>query len=72
MTEYEEAQIIKHALAYYIQRPDADKEDLKQECRLLNKYVEKVVRLRKKYRINEKIEKAWEQREHGKVLRDTK
>lgn len=43
MTEYTEAQIIKHALAYYIQRPDAYKEDLKQECRLLNKYVEKVV-----------------------------
>ncbi|URN85855.1 hypothetical protein [Acetobacterium wieringae] len=51
MTEYKEAQIIKHALRHYINRPDADEKDVDTEKILLNKYEEKVERLKCRNRI---------------------
>ncbi|WP_170254038.1 hypothetical protein [Acetobacterium paludosum] len=46
MTEYKEAQIIKHALQYYINRPDAEEKDIETEKLLLHQFEEKVERLK--------------------------
>lgn len=48
MSEYTEAQIIKHALEYYMVRPNATAEDIKKEVNLLKKYVAKVKKLKKR------------------------
>lgn len=51
MTEYTELQIIKHALNYYIKRPEATVKDTKQELHLLNKIESKVENLKDVYGI---------------------
>jgi hypothetical protein len=42
MSEYTELQIIKHALMYYIGRPNASENDLLMETHLLNKTAERI------------------------------
>ncbi len=49
--KYSDLQILKHSLQYYINRPDADNEDLEQEKHLLNKIVERVEEMKERYRI---------------------
>lgn len=51
---YKETQIIKHALAYYLQR-DQEKflGDKKTETKLLEKISERVIEIKSKYRIRE-------------------
>jgi hypothetical protein len=51
MTEYTELQIIKHALNYYIKRPEATVKDVNRELRLLNKIETKVENLKGDYGI---------------------
>ena len=46
-TYYKDIQIIKHALQFYIKRPDANEKDLEKEKKLLKK-VEKEVSIFKK------------------------
>lgn len=57
MTQYKKLQIIKHALAHYIQREGADPADLEAEKVLLAEVEADVERLKEKYRIPDK-EKA--------------
>lgn len=52
MTEYKEAQIIKHALQHYIKRPNADEKDLETEKRLLREWEDEVERLKCRNRIS--------------------
>lgn len=51
--EYREQQIIKHALQYYMQRPNASELDLKREQKVLNKVTEEVERMQKAWKIEE-------------------
>lgn len=51
MSKYTEAQIIKHALEYYINREGSTEQDKIKEGNLLQKYKDKVDRLKIKYRI---------------------
>jgi len=51
MKKYVEVQIIKHALARYIERPEATEKDIGREKELLDKYTEIVNYLKEKYRI---------------------
>ena len=57
MTQYKKLQIIKHALAHYIQREGADPADLEAEKALLGEVEADVAWLKEKYRIPDK-EKA--------------
>lgn len=52
MTEYKEAQIIKHALQYYINRSGADEKDLITEKQLLREWEDEVERLKCRNRIS--------------------
>lgn len=54
MNEYKEIQIIKHALGYYIKRPDATEKDLQEERTLLEKYESKAESTREKFGICKK------------------
>jgi hypothetical protein len=51
MSEYTELQIIKHALMYYIGRPNASESDLLKETHLLNRTEERINVLKDRYRI---------------------
>jgi len=51
MSEYTEAQIIKHALDHYINRSGATVSDKEKEGTVLLKYKDKVARLKAKYGI---------------------
>lgn len=42
MNKYRKLQTIKHALQYYITRPDADPKDIEQEKSLLDKIKEEI------------------------------
>lgn len=54
MTEYKELQITKHALQYYINRPDANEKDLATERLLLDKVEERISRRKERYHIPDK------------------
>ena len=49
--EYREQQIIKHALQYYIQRPNASELDKKREQKVLEKVTDEVKRMQKQWDI---------------------
>lgn len=51
--QYQNAQIVKHALQYYIARPDASERDLNREKNLLKQVEEEVEMLKQKYSINQ-------------------
>lgn len=54
--EYRNHQIIKHALEYYIKRPNADPKDIEVESNLLEKYKRIVEFEKEKYNIKQKVE----------------
>lgn len=54
MKRYTEAQIIKHALQFYIQRPGADPKDVHKEKTVLSNIEEEIERLRLRNRIPER------------------
>jgi hypothetical protein len=56
MTKYKEAQIIKHALKMYVQRPDATEQEISEESRLLQKYSDRAEWLKEKYGIKEGLD----------------
>lgn len=49
--EYREQQIIKHALQYYIQRPNVSELDKKREQKVLEKVTNEVKRMQKQWDI---------------------
>ncbi|WP_167553113.1 hypothetical protein [Evansella clarkii] len=51
MSEYTRLQIIKHALQYYIKRPEACEKDVEKEKKLLNKVTSEIEYLKEKYGI---------------------
>jgi hypothetical protein len=51
MSEYKELQIIKHALAYYLERPAAHLDDTIIEKALLERINTEVEELKRKYNI---------------------
>jgi len=51
MTEYTELQIIKHALEYYIQRPEATEKDVAREKLALEEVKRRVEWRKEKYGI---------------------
>ena len=51
MKQYVKLQIIKHALQYYVQRPEAPEKDIKKEKRLLDEVTNDVNRLKERHRI---------------------
>jgi hypothetical protein len=54
MSEYTELQIIKHALMYYIGRPNASENDLLKETHMLNRTVKRIEVLKDHYGIQDK------------------
>lgn len=56
MKEYKALQIVKHALAYYIEREGATKEDTDTERRLLETVEARIETLRERYKITKKEE----------------
>lgn len=54
MKPYTEAQIIKHALQFYIQRPGADPKDVHKEKTVLSNIEEEIDRLRERNHIPDK------------------
>lgn len=55
MRKYVKMQIIKHALEYYIQRPGATQEELKNEKEALKQVVQEVENLKLAYKIENKV-----------------
>jgi len=51
MTEYKEAQITKHALMYYLQKPDMSEKDRNTVQFLLDQKIARVKELKERYRI---------------------
>jgi len=51
MKTYKELQIIKHALAYYLTRPNITEKERNTETILLGYYIEKVERLKEQYHL---------------------
>ncbi|CDQ21746.1 hypothetical protein [Halobacillus karajensis] len=51
MSEYKIAQILKHALQYYVERPDASEKDIEEEKKVLNSVTEEVNDMKEKYGI---------------------
>lgn len=54
MKEYKALHIVKHALAYYINREGATKDDTEQEKRLLAEVEDRIELLRERYGIPKK------------------
>lgn len=54
MSPYTKKQIIKHALKYYIQRPDADPKDIHREKTVLRQVEEDICREMERNRIKPK------------------
>ena len=46
-TYYKDIQIVKHALHFYIKRPDANEKDLEKEKKLLKKVENEVINFKK-------------------------
>ncbi|MDM8326732.1 hypothetical protein QUH70_01045 [Staphylococcus felis] len=55
--EYRDAQIVKHALQYYMRRPNASTLDLKREQKVLDKVTNKVEDMQKCWNIRVKEER---------------
>ena len=55
-TYYKDIQIVKHALQFYIKRPDANEKDLEKEKKLLKKVENEVSNFKKSNNIKEKKE----------------
>lgn len=51
MKEYKKLQIIKHALQYYIERPEANSKDILVENRLLDEITHQVNELKVQFNI---------------------
>ena len=51
--KYRDLQIIKHALQYYVKRPNATEKDIAQENRLLDKITNEVEEMKERYGIGE-------------------
>lgn len=49
MNKYRKLQTIKHALQYYITRPDADPKDIEQEKALLEKVKDEIREVKAKW-----------------------
>lgn len=49
--KYTQLQIIKHALQYYIERPNAQPTDLVREKKLLDRVMTEIVEMKTKYEI---------------------
>ncbi len=49
MNKYRKLQTIKHALQYYITRPDGDRKDIEQEKALLEKIKEDIHAMKSKW-----------------------
>lgn len=54
MTEYTRSQIIKHALMYYLEKPDMTEKDKHRVQIVLDKYVDRVQWLKEIYGIKAK------------------
>lgn len=57
--EYRDAQIVKHALQYYINRPNASELDLKREQKVLDKVTNQVKDMQENWDIKNKEERKW-------------
>ncbi|HAR6102423.1 TPA: hypothetical protein I1668_001755 [Staphylococcus pseudintermedius] len=55
--EYRDAQIVKHALQYYIHRPNASELDLKREQKVLDKVTNQVKDMQENWDIKNKEER---------------
>lgn len=55
--EYRDAQIVKHALQYYINRPNASELDLKREQKVLDKVTNQVKDMQENWDIKNKEER---------------
>lgn len=53
-TYYKDIQIVKHALQFYIKRPDANEKDLEKEKKLLKKVENEVSNFKKSNNIKQK------------------
>lgn len=57
MTRYKQLQILKHALMYYMRRPNSTPDDLKAEESLLREIETGIEFLQERYRIPKKTER---------------
>ncbi|UXR83210.1 MULTISPECIES: hypothetical protein [Staphylococcus] len=55
--EYRDVQIVKHALQYYINRPNASELDLKREQKVLDKVTNQVKDMQENWDIKNKEER---------------
>ncbi|MDK3983762.1 hypothetical protein O0D34_00470 [Staphylococcus pseudintermedius] len=55
--EYRDAQIVKHALQYYMKRPNASELDLKREQKVLDKVTNQVKHMQERWDIQVKEER---------------
>lgn len=55
--EYRDAQIVKHALQYYMKRPNASELDLKREQKVLDKVTNQVKDMQERWDIKNKEER---------------
>ncbi|EKF6165463.1 hypothetical protein OZ242_001703 [Staphylococcus pseudintermedius] len=55
--EYRDAQIVKHALQYYMKRPNASELDLKREQKVLDKVTNQVKDMQENWDIKNKEER---------------
>ncbi|ENL6206951.1 hypothetical protein AB5O30_002653 [Staphylococcus pseudintermedius] len=55
--EYRDAQIVKHALQYYMKRPNASELDLKREQKVLDEVTNQVKDMQERWDIKNKEER---------------
>lgn len=69
---YTKLQIIKHALQYYLQRPNMTKSDVKREIELLTEVEIEIDELKEKYDIKtaESVEKSEEIKARERMAKD--
>ena len=69
---YTKLQIIKHALQYYLQRPNMTKSDIKREIELLTEVEMEIDELKEKYNIKtaESVEKSEEIKARERMVKD--
>lgn len=69
---YKKLQIIKHALQYYLQRPNMTKSDIKREIELLTEVEMEIDELKEKYDIPtaKNFEKSKEIKEKEMLVRE--
>ena len=69
---YTKLQIIKHALQYYLQRPNMTKSDVKREIELLSEVEMEIDCLKERYdiRTTESVEKSEEVKAKEKLVKE--